>query len=79
MVSRRSIMAAAVATAAAVDAGSATAAPVNASARAAARRGAPRVTRPAVEYVRHPLGLDVRRPRLSWPLVSDTPGVRQIA
>ncbi|MET7293100.1 alpha-L-rhamnosidase [Streptomyces griseoloalbus] len=81
MVSRRNIMAAAVATvaAAAVDAGSATAAPANASVRAAARRGAPRVTRPTVEYVRHPLGLDVRRPRLSWPLVSDTPGVRQSA
>ncbi|GGV73606.1 rhamnosidase [Streptomyces griseoloalbus] len=74
-------MAAAAATvaAAAVDAGSATAAPVNASARTPARRGAPRVTRPTVEYVRHPLGLDVQRPRLSWPLVSDTPGVRQSA
>ncbi|MET9762286.1 alpha-L-rhamnosidase [Streptomyces sp. NPDC006372] len=27
-----------------------------------------RVTAPTVEYARHPLGIDVPRPRLSWPL-----------
>ncbi|MET7451288.1 alpha-L-rhamnosidase [Streptomyces sp. NPDC005574] len=46
--------------------------------RAAAADGAPtaragtvplRVTAPTVEYTRHPLGTDVARPRLSWPLV----------
>ncbi|NEB00394.1 family 78 glycoside hydrolase catalytic domain [Streptomyces sp. SID13726] len=41
--------------------------------------GAPQVTSPTVEYVRQPLGLDTPRPRLSWPLVSDRPGVRQSA
>ncbi|MGS2586189.1 alpha-L-rhamnosidase [Streptomyces hebeiensis] len=30
----------------------------------------PRVTGPTVEYVRHPLGLDTARPRLSWPLAA---------
>ena len=38
-----------------------------------------RVTGPTVEYVRHPLGLDTPRPRLSWPLVSDRPGRTQSA
>lgn len=38
-----------------------------------------RVTRPTVEYVRHPLGLDVPRPRLSWPLTSAKEGQAQSA
>lgn len=38
-----------------------------------------RVTRPTVEYVRHPLGLDVPRPRLSWPLASEEEGQAQSA
>ncbi|MGW6020501.1 alpha-L-rhamnosidase [Streptomyces sp. NPDC055099] len=38
-----------------------------------------RVTRPTVEYVRHPLGLDVPRPRLSWPLTSSEEGQAQSA
>lgn len=38
-----------------------------------------RVTKPAVEYVRHPLGLDVPRPRLSWPLTSTEEGQAQSA
>ncbi|MFJ1969359.1 alpha-L-rhamnosidase [Streptomyces sp. NPDC087903] len=77
MISRRNILAAAAATVAATaaDAGSAGAVP----ARARTRRGAPRVTAPTVEYVRHPLGLDAQRPRLSWPMASDKKGVRQSA
>lgn len=38
-----------------------------------------RVTKPTVEYVRHPLGLDVPRPRLSWPLTSTKEGQAQSA
>nr|WP_275937269.1 alpha-L-rhamnosidase [Streptomyces fulvoviolaceus] len=38
-----------------------------------------RVTAPTVEYIRHPLGIDAQRPRLSWPLVSDEVGMRQSA
>lgn len=38
-----------------------------------------RVTKPTVEYVRHPLGLDVPRPRLSWPLTSAEEGQAQSA
>ncbi|MFI1398759.1 alpha-L-rhamnosidase [Streptomyces sp. NPDC020681] len=38
-----------------------------------------RVTVPSVEYVQHPLGLDVPRPRLSWPLASDQEGQAQSA
>lgn len=38
-----------------------------------------RVTKPTVEYVRHPLGLDVPRPRLSWPLTSTEEGQAQSA
>ncbi|WP_327351201.1 alpha-L-rhamnosidase [Streptomyces sp. NBC_01304] len=75
MISRRRLLGttatAALATAAtAVGTGAATgaqAAPVSAR----AGRQALRVTAPTVEYVRHPLGLDVPRPRLSWPLASD--------
>ncbi|GAA1914721.1 family 78 glycoside hydrolase catalytic domain [Streptomyces durmitorensis] len=37
------------------------------------------MTRPTVEYVRHPLGLDVPRPRLSWPLASTKEGQAQSA
>ncbi|MEV0740052.1 alpha-L-rhamnosidase [Streptomyces sp. NPDC050549] len=38
-----------------------------------------RVTAPTVEYVRHPLGIDAQRPRLSWPLASDRVDMRQSA
>ncbi|WP_030935284.1 alpha-L-rhamnosidase [Streptomyces sp. NRRL B-24720] len=38
-----------------------------------------RVKGPTVEYVSHPLGLDVPQPRLSWPLASDEPGQAQTA
>ncbi|CAM5608833.1 Alpha-L-rhamnosidase [Streptomyces alboniger] len=38
-----------------------------------------RVAAPTVEYVRHPLGLDIPRPRLSWPLASAAPGAAQSA
>ncbi|MGW9129792.1 alpha-L-rhamnosidase [Streptomyces sp. NPDC055681] len=38
-----------------------------------------RVNGPTVEYVSHPLGLDVPQPRLSWPLASDRPGQAQTA
>ncbi|MET8513668.1 alpha-L-rhamnosidase [Streptomyces sp. NPDC005077] len=38
-----------------------------------------RVNGPTVEYVSHPLGLDVPQPRLSWPLASDKPGQKQTA
>ncbi|WP_405608092.1 alpha-L-rhamnosidase [Streptomyces sp. NBC_00076] len=80
MISRRNILTAAAAAAGtaaatAADTGSATAAP----ARAGTRGGALRVTAPTVEYVRHPLGLDVQHPRLSWPMASDEQGARQSA
>ncbi|MFJ4833373.1 alpha-L-rhamnosidase [Streptomyces sp. NPDC088747] len=80
MISRRNILAGAAATVAATAAaGPAVAAPVSTPAKAPARRGAVRVTTPTVEYVQHPLGLDSQRPRLSWPMASDSPGVRQSA
>ncbi|MFF2381982.1 alpha-L-rhamnosidase [Streptomyces sp. NPDC058108] len=80
MISRRNMLAGAVATVGAVatGAGPAVAAP-SGSAAAGVRRGAPRVTAPTVEYVRHPLGLDAQHPRLSWPVTSDEPGTRQSA
>lgn len=80
MISRRNILAGAAATvgAVAVGAGPAVAAPT-ASAPAGARHGAPRVTVPTVEYVQHPLGIDAQHPRLSWPVASDEPGMRQSA
>ncbi|MFE9680337.1 alpha-L-rhamnosidase [Streptomyces sp. NPDC006285] len=81
MISRRNILAGTAAalavTATAVDAGSAMAAPTSGPAQAGTRRGALRVTAPTVEYVRHPLGIDAQRPRLSWPMSSDEPGARQ--
>ncbi|WP_427166694.1 alpha-L-rhamnosidase [Streptomyces sp. C1-1] len=75
MISRRNILATAAATvvAAAVDAAPAGARPAS---RAAGGSG-PRVAAPTVEYVQHPLGLDVPHPRLSWPLVSEGTDVRQ--
>ncbi|MFF4975861.1 alpha-L-rhamnosidase [Streptomyces sp. NPDC001083] len=80
MISRRNILAGAVATVGAVatGAGPAVAAP-SGSAAAGVRRGAPRITAPTVEYVQHPLGLDAQHPRLSWPVTSDGPGTRQSA
>lgn len=53
------------------------------TARAAATRpqagGALQVTKPAVEYARQPLGLDIARPRLSWPLIASGQGQQQTA
>ncbi|MFI6335459.1 alpha-L-rhamnosidase [Streptomyces sp. NPDC050535] len=80
MISRRNMLAGAAATVAATAAaGPAVAAPVSTPATAHAQRGAVRVTTPTVEYVQHPLGLDAQHPRLSWPMASDRPGVRQSA
>ncbi|MEV7341897.1 alpha-L-rhamnosidase [Streptomyces sp. NPDC093544] len=80
MISRRNILASAAATVAATAAaGPAVAAPVSTPVSAEAQRGAPRVTAPTVEYVQHPLGLDAQHPRMSWPMASDRPGVRQSA
>ncbi len=81
MISRRNILAGAAATVAAatVDAVPATAAPASGQVQAQTQRGNLRVTAPTVEYVRHPLGLDAQRPRLSWPLAADKPGMRQSA
>ncbi|MFJ2760880.1 alpha-L-rhamnosidase [Streptomyces prasinus] len=85
MISRRNILAGAAATVGAVAAG---AAPAGAAPSAASKGGsALRVTSPTVEYVREPLGLDVARPRLSWPLTTTAtptktataPGQRQSA
>ncbi|MFE9249999.1 alpha-L-rhamnosidase [Streptomyces sp. NPDC007088] len=58
--------------------GTAQASPSSPANTPAARR-AVRVSGPTVEYVSHPLGLDVARPRLSWPLASEEPGQRQSA
>ncbi|MEJ8638467.1 MULTISPECIES: alpha-L-rhamnosidase [Streptomyces] len=79
MISRRNILASAVATAGAVAAGAgpAVAGPPPAAGRAG--RSALQVVSPTVEYVRQPLGLDAARPRLSWPMVSARPGQRQSA
>ncbi|QBR04932.1 rhamnosidase [Streptomyces sp. S501] len=41
--------------------------------------GRARFTGPTVEYVRDPLGLDTARPRLSWPMEADGPGLSQTA
>lgn len=81
MISRRGILAS---TAAAVAATAARPAAAGAAAASpgtgtAGRRAATEVVAPTVEYVRHPLGLDAARPRLSWPMVSKAPGVRQSA
>ncbi|MET9671424.1 alpha-L-rhamnosidase [Streptomyces sp. NPDC006475] len=79
MISRRNILASAVATAGAVAAGAgpAVAGPPPAAGRAG--RSALQIVSPTVEYVRQPLGLDAARPRLSWPMVSARPGQRQSA
>ncbi|WP_221350922.1 alpha-L-rhamnosidase [Streptomyces beigongshangae] len=82
MISRRNILAgtaAAAVTATTAGAGSAGAAPAPGPARAGSRHSALRVTAPTVEYVRNPLGIDARHPRLSWPMASDEPGSRQSA
>ncbi|MFJ5898864.1 alpha-L-rhamnosidase [Streptomyces sp. NPDC093064] len=83
MISRRSVLAGAAATvaAAALDAGPAAALPASEPVQAQTPAGHDglRVTAPSVEYVQHPLGLDAQRPRLSWPLASDKPGMRQSA
>lgn len=76
MISRRRLLSTTAATAA-LAAVSASAAHAAGPARAAADRA--RVTEPTVEYVRHPLGLDTSRPRLSWPVVSKAPGRTQTA
>ncbi|MGA5285629.1 alpha-L-rhamnosidase [Streptomyces pseudogriseolus] len=82
MISRRNVLAStAVAVAAsAVGAGAAQAVPVSSAVARAGGRFAPvRITDPCVEYARHPLGLDEPRPRFSWPMASEEPGVRQSA
>ncbi|MDF6022788.1 alpha-L-rhamnosidase [Streptomyces sp. JH34] len=76
MISRRRLLSTTAATAALA------AVPAPAAAapgRPQAAAGRARVTGPTVEYVRHPLGLDTPRPRLSWPLASDGPGLSQTA
>ncbi|MFJ2766971.1 alpha-L-rhamnosidase [Streptomyces sp. NPDC087300] len=81
MISRRRLLST-TATAALGTAVAGTTSPATASAAAPAAAGSPeslRVTAPTVEYVSHPLGLDTPRPRLSWPLASDTPGRSQSA
>ncbi|MGJ3559757.1 hypothetical protein ACR6C2_17905 [Streptomyces sp. INA 01156] len=77
MISRRNILAGAVATAGVVATGAAPA--VAAPSAAGKGRSVLRVASPTVEYVRHPLGLDVARPRLSWPLTAAASGQRQSA
>lgn len=79
MISRRRLLNTTAATAigTALTAVSAPAAQASATARTGA--GPLRVTAPTVEYVRHPLGLDIPRPRLSWPLASSRPGAAQSA
>ncbi|MFD9320113.1 alpha-L-rhamnosidase [Streptomyces sp. NPDC060053] len=80
MISRRNMLAGAAATVAAGTAGLAGTAPAAAAAAAPrASKGALRPTATTVEYVRQPLGLDVARPRLSWPLTADGSGRRQSA
>ncbi|WP_427761572.1 alpha-L-rhamnosidase [Streptomyces sp. DSM 41931] len=82
MISRRDVLAstAAVVAAAAAGAGPAQAVPVSPTTARAGGRSAPvEITAPAVEYARHPLGLDEPRPRFSWPMASDEPGLRQSA
>ncbi|MFD3440183.1 alpha-L-rhamnosidase [Streptomyces sp. NPDC058685] len=79
MISRRNILASAVATAGAVAAGTGPAVAVPAPIAERAGRSALRIVSPTVEYVRQPLGLDADRPRLSWPMTSALPGQRQSA
>ncbi|MFD4779214.1 rhamnosidase, partial [Streptomyces sp. NPDC058427] len=81
MISRRNILTSAAATVGAVAAGAvpAMAAPTTSPSGPPAPGRAPRVTAPTVEYVRNPLGLDARHPRLSWPITSDGSDVRQSA
>ncbi|WP_326614199.1 glycoside hydrolase family 78 protein [Streptomyces scopuliridis] len=83
MISRRRLLGtSATALGTALVAGTVPAAGADASVAPAAGPGAPagaRVSEPTVEYVRHPLGLDTPRPRLSWPVVSDRPGQEQSA
>ncbi|WP_093769563.1 alpha-L-rhamnosidase [Streptomyces sp. F-7] len=82
MISRRDVLAstAAVVAAVAAGAGPAQAVPVSPTTARAGGRSAPvKITAPAVEYARHPLGLDEPRPRFSWPMASREPGMRQSA
>ncbi|MFJ6850639.1 alpha-L-rhamnosidase [Streptomyces sp. NPDC091271] len=76
MISRRRLLSTTAATAALA---AVSAPPAGASGPARADAGRARVTGPTVEYVRDPLGLDTPRPRLSWPVASDSPGQRQTA
>lgn len=79
MISRRNILASAAATVGAVAVGAGPAVAASSTSAHGRASGATRVTVPTVEYVQHPLGLDVPHPRLSWPLASDRAGVRQSA
>ncbi|MGF1341899.1 alpha-L-rhamnosidase [Streptomyces flavovirens] len=76
MISRRRLLSTTAATAALAAVSSPAA---RAAAPADTAAGRLRVTGPTVEYVRRPLGLDVSRPRLSWPLASDHPDHGQSA
>ncbi|WP_442759567.1 alpha-L-rhamnosidase C-terminal domain-containing protein [Streptomyces pseudogriseolus] len=54
--------------------------PVSPTTTRAGGRAAPvEITSSTVEYARQPLGLDEPRPRFSWPMASDEPGLRQSA
>ncbi|MFF5343931.1 alpha-L-rhamnosidase [Streptomyces althioticus] len=83
MISRRNVLASTAAVAAATAAGTGQAqaepGPSPTTARAGGRAAPVEITAPTVEYARRPLGLDEPRPRFSWPMASDEPGLRQSA
>lgn len=78
MISRRSLLGTATALGTAAATGAAPAARAATAAGSGAVRDA-EVTRPTAEYVSRPLGLDVDRPRLSWPVADGAPGGTQSA
>ncbi|MER8032221.1 alpha-L-rhamnosidase [Streptomyces bauhiniae] len=80
MISRRRLLGTTAGTAlAATLAPGATEAQAAAEAPPAAGRRTLRVSRPTVEYVSNPLGLDTPRPRLSWPMAPEGHDQRQTA
>ncbi|MFF0724025.1 alpha-L-rhamnosidase [Streptomyces sp. NPDC004134] len=78
MISRRRLLGTATALGTAAATGAAPAARAATAAGSDAVRAA-EVTRPTVEYAGRPLGLDVDRPRLSWPVESGPAGGAQSA
>lgn len=69
MISRRQLLGTTASTALVTAVGTGAATGAAAAPAAPHARSLPlRVSRPTVEYVSHPLGLDAPRPRLSWPL-----------